>query len=312
MRTRCTISALVAVMVLGFVSSAYAWGYATHAYIAYLLNKKVNQKDLNEVYAAMAPDLFNLRFDLPVMGDDGLYFWMHYRFDLVLDQKETGQSKGLGYGFASHNDAWGADYTAHHSGRTYGQAEGYVIAKAVDLGEADPTLSYLVGPEVALDLQHNLVEYALDLLTKRLDPEIGERIVASAMCRSPEFPALLVAAYADEEQFAALVHPADPAEVIVGAEADFNAMMVSYGQILMLDEEAARVAMSYYLAMVAEDYLAANGIELPVPSSQLPYVVNYYLDLAMAICEVDYPAEIAATIDYVDEEMRSRKIGNQG
>jgi len=319
MKKRCSIAGMVVVLVLAFSSSAYPWGYATHAYIAHLLNKKAGQRNLNEIYGAMAPDLFNFRFDLPVMGEGGLYFWTHYRYDRVWDQAETGQSKGPGYGFVSHNDAWGADYTAHHSGRTYGQDGGYVIAKAIDLDEAElppeilaylppgtTRLSDLVGPVVAWELQHTFVEYGLDLLTKRLDPVIGERIAASAVCRSPEFPSLLVAAYAEE--FAPLLDPADAAEVIVGAEAEFNESMYGFGQVLMLDEADAREIISWQLSAFADEYLGGN---LGLPQWLLAEIIDHYVAVAMEICEDDFPAEIHATIEYVDEEMALRKIGNQ-
>lgn len=309
MKRRWPVLGLVVVLVVALASSAYPWGYATHAYIANLLNKKVGQRNLNEIYGAMAPDMFNLRFDLPVYGEGGLYSWTHYGYDKVWAQKETGMSKGLGYGFVSHNDWWGADSTAHHWGRTHGMQEGYVIAKAIQLGETDPALAGLVGPDLALELQHVFVEYAGDILTKRLDPTIGEKITAAALGRSSEFPWLLVAAYA--EDFAPILYPLDATQVILIAEAEFSYSMAAYGQILMLDEDTARTVISEYLAQFAEQYLAANGVELPVEPEELPGIINYYLDLAMGICEADYPVEIAATVDYVDEEMAARKIGNQ-
>ncbi|MCL4477241.1 MAG: hypothetical protein M1508_13645 [Nitrospirae bacterium] len=62
------------------------------------------------------------------IGD--LYIATHYDFLKVWDASRNEVERSLAYGFVSHNDMWGADFTAHHSGRTYGQTEGYVIAKA--------------------------------------------------------------------------------------------------------------------------------------------------------------------------------------
>ena len=138
---------------------------------------------------------------------------------------------------------------------------------------------------------------------------IGEKITASALGRNPEFPWLLVAAYA--EDFAPILDPLDATQVILFAEAEFSYSMAAYGQILMFDEETARMLISEYLAEFAEEYLAANGIELPELPVPLPLFIDHYVDLAMQICESDYPIEIAATVDYVDEEMAARKIGNQ-
>jgi len=51
-------------------------------------------------------------------------------FMKVWDSSRCGLQRSLAYGFLSHNDVWGADYTAHHKACTTGLNEGYVITKA--------------------------------------------------------------------------------------------------------------------------------------------------------------------------------------
>ena len=165
---------MLAVWLVFLASTAYPWGFATHAYLAHWLNKQEGQRDLNEMYGSMTPDMFNFRFDLPVYGPGQIYDQLHNEWQNIWDQKKTGMEKAAGYGFISHNDAWGADYTAHHAGVTYGTDEGYVIAKAQELLAYDDTLLDYVDDETALELCHVFVEYGVEILTTRVDPEIGE------------------------------------------------------------------------------------------------------------------------------------------
>ena len=95
----------VAVWLLFLVSTAYPWGLAAHAYLAHWLNKPEGDRDLNAIYGAMAPDMFNFRFDLPVYGEGEIYFQFHYLWQNVWGQRKTGMEKGLGYGFISHTVA---------------------------------------------------------------------------------------------------------------------------------------------------------------------------------------------------------------
>jgi len=310
MRNTVAKFSLVVVSMFCFASVAYPWGYANHAYVAGELNKRLGERNENEVYGAMAPDMFNFSFGVPVYADGGLYYQLHYLFAQVWDQKKTGMEKGLGYGFISHNDLWGADYTAHHSGRTYGTDDGYVIAKAGDLFAEAPELAMLVGDEAALELYHTFVEFGLEILAKRVDPMIGDKITSAALGRSPDFAGLLVDAYA--EGFAPFFSdsPELAAQVIILAEGEFRETMLLYGQMLMMDEETLLDALSAYLAGFADEYLAANGITLP-PGIDLVQVIHDYIQLSMMLCQDDYPTEIRATIRFVDGQMNLHGIGNR-
>jgi hypothetical protein len=67
-RARVIFLAVFLVITLGLVpSQAWAWGSATHAYIADRLGSTQGETNLNEIYGAMALDTFNsLRFPLSI------------------------------------------------------------------------------------------------------------------------------------------------------------------------------------------------------------------------------------------------------
>ena len=124
------LTALVLILGLG-ASQAWAWGSATHTYIDDRLNRQGRgEKNLGEMYGGIAPDLFNYLF---APYQPYLYGQTHDDFLKVWEAAGPGRSsvkRALAYGFVSHNDLWGADVTAHHNGLTFGQGQGYVIAKA--------------------------------------------------------------------------------------------------------------------------------------------------------------------------------------
>ncbi len=261
-------SGIIFLVLVFFSSNAFPWGSATHAYIDDHLSKKWGFKNMNEIYGGMAPDIFNYMFNYPdYMGY--LYSQTHNEFLRVWDEAKSRQGKALAYGFASHNDVWGADFTAHHSGRTFGQNEGYIIAKAYILKaklEQIPEYAALQLPDdIALEISHNLVEAGADILVKRkrMDLFIGQKIITSAILRSPEFPFLLVNAYAKEFSKYARISYLEAARLITSAEREFRKTTILYGQALTQDEATAIQLISEQMAGLAEAFLAAYGIPLP-------------------------------------------------
>ncbi len=281
-------------------------GFAVHAHLADRLNKSGGARNLNEMYGAMAPDMFNFRFDLPVYGDGEIYFQLHYYWENLWDLQKTGMEKALGYGFISHNDHWGADAIAHHAGITYGTDEGYVIAKARDLLAADPSLLWFVDEPTALELTHTFVEYGLEIISKRIDPKLGQKVTQAACCRSPRFPSMLTKAYA--ESLAPLFgnDPDLAGQTIVSNEAEFRFQTMLYGQLLMLDEPDLTWALSEQLAQFTDAY----GIELP-PGVDPIEIIHGYLQRAVQLCEDDFEAELDATLEYLDAAMAAHDVGNR-
>ena len=120
-------------------SEAFSWGFATHAYIDDHLGKKGIRNNLNEIYGGVMPDLFNTLFDYPEYLDF-LPVQTHLKSMKVWKASRGEVEKSLAFGFVSHNDRWGADFTAHHACQTCGQPFGYAYAKAnVLLSEAPLT-----------------------------------------------------------------------------------------------------------------------------------------------------------------------------
>jgi len=298
---------VIVLAVFFFSSEALPWGFATHTYIDDHIGKGKGIHNEDELYAGKAPDIFAYMFDLPYRGD--LYIATHYDFIKMWDASRNEVERSLACGFVSHNDMWGADSTAHYSGRTYGQAEGYVITKAKDLLVMAPLPPELGIPdEAALEIVHELVENGVDILMKRADPMIGQRMISSAILRSPQFPRLLANAYAGDISALAGVSYQDAERLIISAENTLRTSLVLYGKLLTLDEAAAVQLLSEQTADLAEDFLALYGIQLPLPKEQVVELVIAYTQLAMSLCESDYLQEINETVAHVDREMKAHGI----
>src|SRR5512139_3979545 len=114
---------VVGVFCLGLLfssSEAFPWGFATHAYIDDHLGKTDTQNNLNEIYGGVMPDLFNTLFDYPEYLEF-LPVQTHLKSMKVWKASRGKVEKSLAFGFVSHNDRWGADFTAHHTCLTCGE-----------------------------------------------------------------------------------------------------------------------------------------------------------------------------------------------
>ena len=300
---------MIFLMSFFLTTEAFAWSAATHAYIEDHLGKKRGLDNGNEIYGGMVPDVFNYLFNYPYyLGY--LYNETHNEFLKVRNASRWGLEKSLAYGFVGHNDMWGADFTAHHLCQTCGTGEGYAISKARELLAIEPLPQELGIPEdVAIEIFHEIVENSVDiLLSKNTDPLIGKKIVSSAILRSPQFPLLLVKAYAkDFSSYAGISYP-EAVQLITTAEKEFRKAMILYGQVLMQDEATAIQLISEQTADIAASFLALYGIQLSIPKEEIIQMVIGYTTLAISICENDYQHEIAATIHFVDRQLRSHGI----
>jgi len=275
------ISGLAVGLALLMVSTAaYSWNFATHAYIANKIGKWLPLANYNEMYGAMAPDLFNFEFNL--MNDLVLRGYTHgipgdpanEDFMSVWYSANWGLKKSAAFGFASHNDAWGADFVAHWQANPFmpqgnipfpiGESEptwqppGYVILLSAQL---DVFLN-IEGAWTALELQndyatrlmfcHNIIEYAGDLILKRADPLIGRRVLLAAALRTPAFADLLKSAL-----------PTFYSPLIDAAETKYREFLMKYGLILLLPETAAIAVFADQLADLAIDYFVFLHPEAP-------------------------------------------------
>lgn len=309
------------VLILGLgASQAWAWGSATHTYIDDRLNRQgLGQKNLGEMYGGVAPDLFNYLF---APYQPYLYGQTHDNFLKVWEAAGPGRSsvnRALAYGFVSHNDLWGADVTAHHNGLTFGQGQGYVIAKAkamkpILIETLFTSLGIWLPDAVALDLSHNFVEYGVDVLVKNLDAQVGAKMAGAALKRNPTFPALLVQAYGDDVAAVLGLSNKEAAQLILAVEQSFRKIKIYEGQALMQDDAAAITLLAEEYADFAQAYLAAFGVTLPpgVGREQIVVLAENLIGLAMAMCQGDFAQELTATIAFVNEQLDTHGIAYEG
>jgi hypothetical protein len=276
----------------------FPWGSVTHLYIDEQISKKAGGLRFNVCYGSMAPDAVNYLFSSPYLED--MYVATHYQFAPLWDEARSRVDLALAFGFISHNDAWGADYTAHHSGITYGTAEGYVVTKAKELLAMAPLPPELPLSETqAMTLYHEFVETAINVLMKRVDPQIGLKVVESALRRNPRFPYLMAKAY--RQGFAPYFGgELEAAKAIFAMESEFRKIMVLLGQALCQDEDTAVQLLSGQMADMAEGFL---GGPLPIPKEDAAALIGQLIFASMQLCQGDFFQEIQATVSQVALQM---------
>lgn len=306
---KLVIAATLIIATLSIAHSAFAWGSATHAYVDGQIGKRA-LFDKQECYGGMGADAFNFMFENPAVSSY-LYGQCHTEFMKMWDAARMPTGKALAFGFVSHNDVWGADMTAHHRGLTFGQEQGYVIAKAEILKGMlvrIPQFAALGLPDqVVMEIAHNFVEYGTDILLKRVDPMIGQKIVTSALVRSPEFPLLLIKSYGEGLASTTGMSRLEAARLIVVAEMEFRKTIIAYGQSLTMDENTALQLLAEQMGAFAAGFLAAYGIVLPDGVELVP-LLKEGIQGAVLLCATDYPGELAATVEEVKLQLKAHGI----
>lgn len=311
-----TVSVLVSLGVLLAIISgtAAAWEKGTHAFIADKLKKANGPYNIEEMYGAMAPDAFNYLFTAPyILYRDYLYDQTHHYFLKVQYAVKYGYEKASSYGFISHNNLWGADSTAHKASLTLMPDEGYVITKAKMLDE------YLKGvstdyynlfkdyPAVALEVCHNIIEAAGDIVLVRYDRSLGAKIIQIAARPKTNMQNLMVRAYAQgladfSQTTAAPLTLAEAEQFIRATENDFRTSCISYGWLLQQDEATILENVMAQFKQLAAAYFTALG--LPVPDDALlTALLQGAFQAAIGLIENDYMPEVMATIDMLKKGM---------
>ncbi len=320
-------SLVVGAAVAAAPSAALAWAAGTHAYIAKHTNKMggivTDAEMCRRVLGANGPDLLNSIWDDEAQALALVLHTGDPRPNLAPYEAAEGDLQhAYGFGFASHNDAWGTDSTAHVAGRTFGRAVGYVPAKAAIVGAllADTLASALgLPPDVALalavDVSHNFVEYGVDLLLAQADPQLGWTLYGSAGCYlGPADDDFLVKAL---EPWMTPALPPEPLktaeEWIRAAEAPFVEGLGANGYVLTLPPPVAKAALAHQLAVEGRAYLAwryagVPGFDPPPPGELLEQLANVGLDAAMSVCAPDFMDEIEATTGWVNGRMSSKGL----
>ena len=302
-------------LLLGILSGlASAWERGTHAFIAHKLKKASGPYDIEEMYGAMAPDAFNYLFTPPyILYRDFLYDQTHHHFLKIQNAVKYGYEKASSYGFISHNNLWGADSTAHLASLTLLPDEGYVITKAKLLDEYLKSVSsdyydlFKDHPAVALEVCHNIVEAAGDIVLVRYDRSLGAKIMQIDARPKTNMQNLMVRAYAkdlaDFSQTTAAPMTYEEAEMFIRAtENEFRTSCIAYGGLLQQDESIILENVIEQFKELARVYLTAVG--LPVPDEALlQALLQASFQAAIGLIENDYMPEIMATIDMLKRAM---------
>lgn len=306
----------VLVMVGGLVSTSLAWERGTHAYIAHLIRRGGGPNTVEAMYASVCPDAFNFMFTLPgLLYRDHLYELTHFQSQAVWDAARTGKEKNAARGFISHNNEWGADRTAHLASLTLDPNKGYVITKAEMLHGilmGDPGYAALMGgaPAIGVEICHQIVEAAGDIILKNADPTVGPLLMEIAKKPMPEVPAIMVRAYAGSLAAFSANTPlpmslAEATALINTAESEWRQTTIAYGYLMQADDATMKANIIEQYKTLAAVFLGLYGIEAPGPEV-LGALISGALDLALYLCAGDYMTEVEATAEMVRREIKNR------
>jgi len=296
MKRQRIVIACIAVCLALAPASVYPWGSAVHAYIA----SQLKPGNLNVCYASLAPDMFNYAFEVGTLKDV-MYDQFHNFPQLLWDPSGTSIERSLAYGFMNHKED---DQTAHYSGIQFGKKDGYVIVKAQILDNilADKFPAYAAikaaYPELSLSIAHNIVENSIDILLKRMDPQIGMKILMAANLRDGVFPGMVTAVFGG----------GDPvlSGTIGAVELAFKTLMFNYGGLFAtFDEQGIIDGLSAQMAAFAPVFLP--------PGIVLPYDLAYQIVRTgtlkgMDICKGTYFKEIKKTIEQARQNLSGYDI----
>ena len=315
MKQKLTGSALGLLALLICAVPAYPWGWAAHTYVVDHAGTKRPAANLQEIYGSLAPDTFNyLSVADPSLQpiQDLLHGETHER-PFPIWENASPELKPLAYGFVSHNEAWGEDWTAHIQNLTIGGREGYVIIKARELaGILSAALQGAASADALQAVAHEVVEYGVDLLVvKQLDPSIGEKLFLAADQRDDAFPALMTATFGPSLTDVGFTD-AQAAALIVGAEDQFRTSMMDFGEVLAVPDEAQRLELLVqFLLPLAQAYFANSGIALP-PGFDLGQFIAFALTQSMELCADDYLMELKRTTSHTVSELAVNGVLYQG
>ncbi len=133
-------------------------------------------------------------------------------------------------------------------------------------------------------------------------------MAAAALPPNPNFPLLMERAYAGELASTFGISHTEAVHFLASSERQFRQMMVLYGQVLLQDDATAIELMAEQLEDMAKTFLAALGLP-PLPTDvDITPLLQYGIVTAMARCAWDFGAEVAATAEFVDDQLRAHGI----
>ena len=312
----------VGLALLFFTATAHPWNYATHAYIAAKIGKKLPLANLNEMYGAMAPDLFNFEFslmsDLLLRGfthgipTDATYYSpnpaSNEDFMQVWNLAGWGQKRSTAYGYISHNDAWGDDFVAHWRALptpdpTPPDPIPFPFPFVIRVGHPAPTPQppgYIIYLAAALDAclagadAWRLMGFEDDYATRLMFcHNIIEYAGDLALKRHDPLIGrnLILACALRTPEFRSLLKATFPNgydPMIDAGEPEYRKMLMQYGLILLMPEQRAINMLAEQLADLAVDYLIFLGFPPEMVEPMRPQLVEFgigALTASIDICE---------------------------
>ena len=312
MRIRCQLIVnLGSMLALLFLAPGVAapWGWATHTYLV----SQLGVNELDAMYGALLPDLGQVMD--PTVND-----YMHdqttLRFSKLVGKGFALDLDEIAWGFATHNERWGADYTAHNPLTGYTTLKVPVLVTTTGLQATFLSLllangipaahAEAIAAEFAPVLAHEAIEYAVDLQVRdQQAPNSGILIYSAAVARAGSVPELLVRTYATN--FAARFQLTIPeaGALLVAGEAAWQAFTKQYGgllaayptdQISVLLAQQGSVRLSNYI-------YGLTGVQLVVD----PAILLDVLQHAFTLTAPDYLQALQETTRLLQWNM-SRRI----
>ena len=320
MKRKITIKAFLSLelvfVLIVMPPAAFSWNQPTHAYIADQVGARAGRGNLNEMWGSVTPDFFNYVFDpalCPGWVSDQTHGTYSDTFLKVWRAADTKNEEALAYGFVTHNQAWGADHTAHIACRTCGERDGYIIVKARQLlsapypGDPEQTFGDVfentlgMSPDESSLVAHLLTEEAVDIrLANEVDPFIGRKLATAARSETKGFQPLLVNSFsADYGAYCFGGDNSKAVQVLTAAEKKHRKDMIFMGEAISRPEQVAVQRLAEHLVGLLPVFL---GRPLPIPDTQAVEIVEAAMFRSMAICE-GYKVEIDATVEFVSEMM---------
>jgi hypothetical protein len=88
--------------------------------------------------------------------------------------------------------------------------------------------------------------------------------------------------------------------------------MVLYGHVLMQDDATAIALMAEQLEDMAKAFLVAVGLPPLSDDLDIKPLLEFGIWQAMGLCKDDFAAEVMATADFVEKELRAHGISYGG
>ena len=211
-------------------SGAYAWGPATHSYIASCVTDGQNSSVL---FGAMLPDMSATIRDNATESYQ-LNILTHREFDRLA-------SSALTTGLKTHNALWGADYYAH----LYYEPTAPDIYSTIKIRQ----LSTEFG--ITMSNAEDVFEMCIDIQLRLIQgTELGVRLAYAAQLSGAEHEQLLVDAYAAELAARVSGLTLEEAEQDIRTAAQsFRALVIAFGEQLQLSEVEIHAAIPPMLAV---------------------------------------------------------------